>query len=182
MNTLSRFAIIFFQGRNVLISWLKSLSAVILDSKIIKSVTVFIFSPPVCHEVMGPDAMILVFRMFSFKPDIYFSSSTFIKELFSLSLFSGIRMVASAYLRLLILLQQSWFQLMIHQAWNFAWCTLYISYISRITIYSLDIFFLNFEPIHCSMSGSKCCFLACIQVSQKTGKVVWYSILFESFL
>ena len=129
---------------------------------------------------MGPDAMILVFRMFSFKPDIYFSSSTFIKELFSLSLLSGIRMVASAYLRLLILLQQSWFQLMIHQAWNFAWCTLYISYISRITIYSLDIFFLNFEPIHCSMSGSKCCFLACIQVSQEAGNGVWYSHLFKN--
>ena len=35
--------------------------------------------------------------------------------------------------------------------------------------------FLNFKPVHCSMSGSNCCFLTCILVSQETGKVVWYS-------
>ena len=42
--------------------------------------------------------------------------------------------------------------------------------------------FSNFEPVHCSMSGSNCCFLTCIQVSQETGKVVWYSHLFKNFL
>ena len=36
-------------------------------------------------------------------------------------------------------------------------------------------FFLNFEPVHCSISGSNCCFLTCMQVSQEAGKVVWYS-------
>ena len=41
--------------------------------------------------------------------------------------------------------------------------------------------FPNSEPVHCSMSGSNCCFLTCIQVSQETGKVVWYSHLFKSF-
>ena len=41
--------------------------------------------------------------------------------------------------------------------------------------------FPNFEPVHCSMSGSNCCFLTCIQVSQETGKVVWYSHLFKNF-
>ena len=35
--------------------------------------------------------------------------------------------------------------------------------------------FPNLEPVHCSMSGSNCCFLTCIQVSQEAGKVVWYS-------
>ena len=40
----------------------------------------------------------------------------------------------------------------------------------------------NFEPVCCSMSGSNCCFLACIQVSQEAGKVVWYSYLFKNFL
>ena len=40
----------------------------------------------------------------------------------------------------------------------------------------------NLEPVHCSMSGSNCCFLTCIQVSQKVGKVVWYSYLFKNFL
>ena len=39
----------------------------------------------------------------------------------------------------------------------------------------------NFEPVHCSMSGPKCCFLSCIQVSQEAGKVVWYFHLFKNF-
>ena len=41
--------------------------------------------------------------------------------------------------------------------------------------------FSNFERVCCSMSGSNCCFLTCIQVSQKAGKVVWYSHLFKNF-
>ena len=41
--------------------------------------------------------------------------------------------------------------------------------------------FFNFEPVHCSMSGSNCCFLTCIQVSQEAGKVVWYSHLLKNF-
>ena len=49
------------------------------------------------------------------------------------------------------------------------------------TIYSLDILFPRFEPACCSMSGSNCCFLTKIQVSQETGKVVWYSHLFKNF-
>ena len=42
--------------------------------------------------------------------------------------------------------------------------------------------FLNFEPVHCSMSGSTCSFLTCLQVSQEIGKVIWYSHLFKNFL
>ena len=42
-------------------------------------------------------------------------------------------------------------------------------------------FFPCFEPVRWSMSGSNCCFLACIQVSQETGKMVWYSYLFKKF-
>ena len=41
--------------------------------------------------------------------------------------------------------------------------------------------FPNFEPVHCFMSCSNCCFLTCLQVSQETGKVVWYSHLFQNF-
>ena len=41
--------------------------------------------------------------------------------------------------------------------------------------------FPNLEPVHCSMSGSNCCFLSYTQVSQETGKVVWYSHLFKNF-
>ena len=61
-NTLSRFVIGFLpRSKCLLISWLQSLSAVILEPKKIKSVTVFIFSPSICHEVMGQDAMIFIF-------------------------------------------------------------------------------------------------------------------------
>jgi len=49
------------RSKHLLISWLQSPSAVILQSNKIKSVTISIVSPSVCHEVMGPDAMILVF-------------------------------------------------------------------------------------------------------------------------
>ena len=56
--------------------------------------------PFICHEVMGPNAMILLFRMLSFKPAFSLSSFTFIKRLFSSV--SPIRVVSSAYLRLLI--------------------------------------------------------------------------------
>ena len=41
--------------------------------------------------------------------------------------------------------------------------------------------FPNFEPVSCSISGSNRCFLTCIQISQETGKVVWYSHLFKNF-
>ena len=61
----------------------------------------FHFSPSLCHEVTGPDAMILVFSMLSFKPAFSLSSFTFIKKLFSSSALSAIKVV-SAYLRLLI--------------------------------------------------------------------------------
>ena len=64
----------------------------------------FHFSPFYLREVMGQDAMILVFRMVSFKPAFLLSSFTFIKMLFSLSLLSANRMISSAYLRLLIFL------------------------------------------------------------------------------
>ena len=61
-NMLPRLVIAFLPGnKRLLISWLQSPSAVILESKKIKSVTVSIVSPSVCHEMMGLDAMILVF-------------------------------------------------------------------------------------------------------------------------
>ena len=51
----------FPRSKCLLISWLKSLPTVILEPNKIKSVIVSIFSPSICHEVMGPDAMVLVF-------------------------------------------------------------------------------------------------------------------------
>ena len=104
-NMLSRFVIGFLpRSKILLISWLQSPSAVILEPKKIKSDTVSIVSPSICHHKMGPDAMILVFWMLSFKPLLSLSSFTFIKRLFSSSLLSAIRVVSSAYLRSLIFL------------------------------------------------------------------------------
>ena len=61
-NRLSRLVIVFLpRSKRLLISWLQSPSAVILEPKKIKSVTVSIVSPSICHEVMGLDTMILVF-------------------------------------------------------------------------------------------------------------------------
>ena len=60
-NMLSRLVITFLpRSKHLLISWLQSPSAVILEPKKIRSATVSTVSPPICHEVMGPDAMILV--------------------------------------------------------------------------------------------------------------------------
>ena len=70
----------------------------------IKSVTVSIVSPSICHEVMGLDAMMSVFLKLSFKPIFSLSSFNFIKRLFSSSSLSTINVVSSAYLRLLILI------------------------------------------------------------------------------
>ena len=103
-NMLSRLVIAFLpKSKRLLISWLHSPSAMILEPKKIKSVTVSIVSPSMCHEVVGPDARILVFWMLRFKQKFSLSSFTFIKRLFRSSL-SAIRLVPSAYLRLLIFL------------------------------------------------------------------------------
>ena len=89
-NMLSSFVIAFLpRSKRLLISWLQSLSAVILEHPKIKSVTISIVSPSICHEVMGPDAMILVFWMLSFKPTFSLSSFTFIKSLCSPSSLSA---------------------------------------------------------------------------------------------
>ena len=98
-NRLSRLFITFLpRSKDLLILWLQSTSAVILEIPQIVTVSLFI-----CHEVMGPDAMILVFWMLRFKPTFSLSSFTFIKRFFS-SLLSAIRVVSSAYLRSLIFL------------------------------------------------------------------------------
>ena len=62
LNMLSRLVIAFLpRSKHLLISWLQSPSAVILEPQTIKLVTVSIVRPSICHEVMGPDALFLVF-------------------------------------------------------------------------------------------------------------------------
>ena len=123
-NMLSRLLITFLpRSKRLLISWLQSPSAVILEPPKIKSATV---SPSICHEVMGSDAIILVFWMLSFKPTFSLSSFTFIKRL-SVPL----RLLPLGWCHLHIrghvyFSRKSWFQLMLHSTWHFAWCTLHI--------------------------------------------------------
>ena len=77
-TTTTRLVITFLpRTKHHLISWLQSPSAVILEPPKIKSLTVSMVSPSICHEVMGPDALILVFWMLSFKPTFSLSSFHF---------------------------------------------------------------------------------------------------------
>ena len=104
LNMLFRFVIAFFpRSMCLLISRLQSPSIAILESKEIKSVIASTFSPSICHEVMGQDDMIFIFRMLRFKPAFSLYSFTFIKRLFSSSL-SALTVALSAYLRLLVFL------------------------------------------------------------------------------
>ena len=127
-----------------------------------------------------PWAMILVFWMLSFKPTFSLSSFTFIKRLFSSSL-PAIRVISSAYLRLLIFLLALDSSLCFVQpsvshdvlcievkwaGWQYAALMYSVPYL---------------EPVYCSTSSSNCCFLTFIQISQEVGQVVWYSHFFKNF-
>ena len=123
-NMLSRLVITFLpRNKCLLISWLQLPSAVILEYRKIKSATVSLY---IYHEVMGPDAMILVFWMLSFKPTFPHSSFTFFKRLFSTSL-STVRWCHLHIWGYWYFSWQAWFQLVILPAHRFSWCTPHIS-------------------------------------------------------
>jgi len=131
---------------------------------------------------MGLDAMILVFWMLSFKSTFSLSSFTFIKRLFSSSSLSAIRVVSSAYLRLLIFLLAILIPAYASTSPAFLMmCSVYKLYAGW-QYTALTYSFSYLEPVCCSMSSSNCCFLTCIQVSQEAGQVVWYSHLFQTYL
>ena len=119
-KTLSRFAIAFLpRSKHLLI-----MSAVTIcsdfgaqENKICHCFHFF----SICHEVMGPDAMILLFWMLSFKPAFSLSSFTFIKRFFI-----PVHFLPSEWYHLYIwgcwyFSLQFWFQLVIHPAWHFPW-------------------------------------------------------------
>ena len=139
-NTLSRFVIAFLpRNKHLLILWLQSPSAVILETKKIKS-HLFTFPPSICHKVMGPDAMILVIWMLSFRSPFSLSSIDSLVPLHLLLLeWYHLHIWGYWYFSL-----QSWFQFVGHPAQHFAWCTLHRSYISRVTIYNLDVLLSQF--------------------------------------
>ena len=97
----SRFFIAFlWRSKSLLILWLQSPSMVILEPKKINSVIVLTFLPSICHEVMGPDAMIFIFWMLSFKAAFSLSSFQFSSVQFSHSVMSdSLRPHESQYTR-----------------------------------------------------------------------------------
>ena len=143
----------------------------------------FHFFPIYCHEVMGLDAVILVFWMLTFKPTFSLSSFTFIKRLFSASSLPALRVVSSAYLRLLIFLPAILIP---------ACASSSPVFLMMYSAYKLNKQGDNIQPWHTPFpvwnqsvvpcpSSSNYCFLTCIQVSQEAGQVVCYSYLFQNF-
>ena len=192
-NMLSRLVITFLpKSKHLLTSWLQSPSAVILESKKIKSATVSTVSPSVCHEVMGQDAMILVFWMLSFKPTFSLSSFTFIKNLFSSSSLSAIRVVSSAFVSSKWVVSSAYLRLLIFLPAILipACASSSPMFLMMYSAYKLNKQGDNIQPWHTpfsiwNQSVVPCpfttCFLTCIQISQEAGQVVWYSQLFQNF-
>ena len=122
-NMLSTLVITFLpRSKCLLISRRQSSSAVVLEPPKIKSVTV---PPSICHEVVGPDALILVFWMLSFKPTFWLSSFTrgcLVLLHFLLLEWCHLHIWGYSYFS-----WQSWFQLTLPPAQRFSWCTLHIS-------------------------------------------------------
>ena len=149
------------------------------ESKKIKSATVSIFSRIYLPWSDRTSVMIFVFECRVFHSLLSPSSRSSLVPLWFLPL----RVVSSAYLRLLILLLAVLIPAcdssspacpviypaykLNNKGWQYA---------------ALTYSFPNLELVHCSMSGSNCCFLTCIQISQEAGKVVWYSNIFKNFL
>ena len=176
-STLSRFVIAFLPRSNhFLISWLQSPSTVILEPKKRKSVSTSTFSPSICREVMGLDAMILVFLMFRFKLDFALSSFTLFKRFFSSDLLSAIRVVPSAYLRLLMFVGP-----ILIPACTSSFLVMFLAYkLNRVTADS-PVLLLSQSSISCSIQGSNCCFLIRIQVSHEMNEksqthTVWFHL------
>ena len=126
-NMLSRIVIVFLtRSKHLLFSWLQSPSAVIWEPRKIKSVTVSTFYPSILNEVMGLDAMIFIFWIFSFKPTFSLFSFTLIKRLSSFFPFLPL-MLCHLHIWGYWYFWQSWFQLLLHPTQHFAWCTLHRS-------------------------------------------------------
>ena len=150
-------------------------TAVILEPKKIRSVTFSIVSPSVCHEVMGPGAMILIFLNEYFKPNFSLYSFTIIKELYSSSSLSTFRVVSSAYLRLLIFPPA--ILIPACDLSKLAFCMMYSACKlnkqgDNIQPWCTPFPILNQSFVQCLALIVASWLL--IQVSQEAGKVVWY--------
>ena len=141
-NKLSMLVIAFLpRSKHLLISWLQPLSAVILEPPKIKPLIVSSVSPSICLEVMGLNAVISFFACWPLSQ--LFHSSSFIKRLFSSFSLSAIRVVSSAYLRLLIFLLAVWIPAC--DSSSLAFHIMFSAYkVSQMTIYSLDVLLSQF--------------------------------------
>ena len=127
-NILSRFFIAFLpRSKCLLISWLQSPSAVILEPRKIKSVTVSTFYPSICHKVIRLDIMILVFESWVLSQFFHSCLSPSSKCFLVLLTFLPLRWYHLHIWGCWYFSQQSWFQFVVHPAWHFTWCTLCIS-------------------------------------------------------
>ena len=137
---LSRSIITFLPGsKHLLISWLQSPSAVILEPKY------NVWHCFHCFTIYFPWSDGTRCHDLSFlNVDFYANFFTFIKRLFSSSSLSAIRVVSSAYLRLLIILPAILIPACVSSSAVFSWCTLHISYISMMTTYSPDVLLFLF--------------------------------------
>ena len=184
-SILSRFVIAFLpRNKRLLISWLRSPSAVILEPKKIKVSHCFHFFLHL-FAMKWWDHMpwSQIFQCWVLS-QVFHSllSPSFIKRLFSSSSLSTIRLVSSTYLRLLIFLPS-----ILIPAWGSSspeFCTMCSAYKLNKqgdNIQPWHNSFPDFEPVYFSMFNCNCYFLTCIQVSQEADKVVWCSHLFKNF-
>ena len=122
-NMLSSFVIGFLpRSKLLLIAWLQAASAVILEPPKIKLVTLSIVSPSICHEVRGPNDMILVFWMLSFKTTFHSPLSLLSRGSLVLLCFLPWGSCHLCICGYWYFFWQSWFQLVRHPAQNFSWC------------------------------------------------------------
>ena len=117
-------------------------------------------------------------KCWALKPTFSLSSFTFIKRLFSFSSLSTIRVVSSAYLRLLIFLLAILIPTCVSSSPAGIW--MYSAYKLNKQGKSIQPWCILF-PVCYSMFSSNCCFLTCIEISQEADHVVWYSHLFQNF-
>ena len=145
----------------------------------IKSVTVSIVSPSIYHEVMGQDAMMLVFWMFSLSQLFH---SPLIKRFFSSSSVSAIRVVSSAHLRLLIFL--SAILIPSYASSSLAFLVMYSAYMlnrqgDNIQPWCTPFLIGSQSVVPCPVLTVA--FFTCIQISQEAHTAVWYSHLLKNF-
>ena len=131
------------RSKHLLISWLQSPSTVILEPKNIKSIIVSIVFPSTFHEVMGPDVIILFFECWVLS-QLFTLLFHFHQEALSSFSLSSLRVVSSAYLKLFIFLPAILIPARASSSPAFRMMYSAISWISKVTIHSLDVLLSQF--------------------------------------